>query len=265
MLKASLLALVALASMASLAGCTVTNANGAPGGADGGTPAADGGLLAPADHALACIAILQCATGTCTETDQACQDACLARGTKDGQAQANALVDCVAKQACADGDCMQTKCKTELDACVTTSTTSVPGAPLEGAPPAGNVPAELVGSWVFGAYGDTNSLDLAADGTGTWGIISAVDFNGYCSTITNVEIGPAVVTADEIVISATDVHTDEQFCGSSKINKRPGTPTTRRLSYGLKSPTQLVVADQACAAKNPQGAAEYCTYTLNKK
>ena len=66
----------------------------------------------------------------CDGKDTACQDACIAQGSADVQAQARAVLDCVNRAlpaACKDkcgaepseacGECLDQQCGTELTAC----------------------------------------------------------------------------------------------------------------------------------------------------
>ncbi len=64
-----------------------------------------------------CNDILAC-WGNCTETDDACYDACVQNGTPQGQADLNALLQCDQTNQCnADQNCLGTSCSSQLAAC----------------------------------------------------------------------------------------------------------------------------------------------------
>src|SRR6476661_1814507 len=114
-------------------GCTAqSTGNGAGPGDDS---AAAGGL--------SCSAIVDCAT-KCKDGDDACIDACISKGTPDGQAKAQALKTCIETNACADSSCLQSKCSAALTACVQ-ATSASKGSSGGAAPAQGSVPSDLVG------------------------------------------------------------------------------------------------------------------------
>lgn len=225
------------------AACTVKQ-QGTPGASDGGA-APDATASRPP---LSCLAILQC-VGECADADKPCPDACVESGTPDAKAEAGALADCIVKESCTDAPCVQAKCQPSLAACLASSAPTSNGTPLEGAPPAGSVPADLVGSWVSSWYGTTTNLDFHADGTGNWGIQTSIDYQGYCYTEASSESGTIVVTADHVTLYATDVTNLKKPC-SGLTTKSPGKPITEEWLLTRTSPTTVIIVDLRCADEN---------------
>jgi len=114
-----------------LGGCTAASNN-----AGTSSGAATQGNAAPG---VSCKEILDC-VGACANNDDACVDACIAKGSPDAQAKATELKSCIAKNACNDNTCLQAKCSRELTTCAQ-DTGSAPAAAK------GSVPSDLVGSW----------------------------------------------------------------------------------------------------------------------
>lgn len=261
--------LVAVASCLSFASlltlssaCTMNQTSiGAPeAGADAGSKA---DAATAASSALTCLAIIQCVV-ECPDADAACPDGCLAKGSPEGQRNAEALAVCIDKQKCADETCLQTKCMAPLEECVTSSATPPSGKPLQGNVPPGSVPSDMVGSFVRANYGTTVRLTLKADGTGSYQIADASRTSGCFSTTSTTESGNAVVTSDTITIYATEVLVERKVC-SSPVERENGTPTTIELKYTRKDANTLAVIDQLCAAKYPDSEYSqgfYCTERL---
>jgi hypothetical protein len=242
--------------------CTTAQTAG-PTTGDGGVGVDSG---APRSGALSCLAVLQCAAD-CAASDTACPDACLAKGSTDGQTNATALAGCIGKEGCSDATCVQTKCASSLDTCVTSSTPPPTGTPLQGSGPAGSVPSELVGSWARANYGQTTRVVLNADGTGSYqsGISSLTA--GCTSTSSTTQAGNAVVGAGTITIYATDVTTTQKQCGAAMQSVK-GTPARVDLTFTHPDATTLNIVDATCAAKypdSPSSASLYCAEALTKE
>ena len=194
-----------------LAGCTVASSPQSP---DGGTGAGDvDGGVPPADAAaatkpLSCVAIFDCANAC---NDDACGNACLARGSSEAQTDTLALAKCFSDHACTDAPCLQTNCQAEVDACLAQGQPM--GTPLEeGGAVQGTVPASLVGSWVHTNYGETNRLRLDAAGTGYYqlGVTSVAS----CAiTEETTWDGTVAVDATTITVYGTTVTNTSFTCG----------------------------------------------------
>ncbi len=238
-----------------------------PTGSSGGV-GADGGADAQptASGSLACVAVLQCIVD-CPDADKACPDACLARGTPEGQTNAVAFVQCLAAEKCTDEACVLAKCKPSMEACVTSSAPKSTGQPLQGAAPPGDVPAELVGVWSNNDHGDTRRLTLNADGTGIWYRGLASNNSGCVQLNRLTESGNAVVTADKITLYATDVKRLQEFCASQSIPST-GSPVTEVFQWVRQDATTIKIVDASCAAKypdSPSSASLYCSVPLAKE
>ncbi len=93
---------------------------------DGGAP--DGGSAE-----LDCSEIFDC-VDTCRDGDDACVEACVARGTSAAQSVVDDLLTCAQRNACNDETCLERRCQAELLACAGAT-------PLDGgAPDAGSRP-----------------------------------------------------------------------------------------------------------------------------
>lgn len=129
---------VAAASVATLsalfsAGCTFPQATQSA--SDGGGAATPSPTTAPG---LSCRKILQCGSA-CPDTDTACPDACVDRGSPDGKSQFRSLAACIEQEKCTEATCTQNKCAASLNACADTSAPSAPDA--GGAGSAGSEPS----------------------------------------------------------------------------------------------------------------------------
>lgn len=234
-----------------VAGCSSSTLSGGArpdGGTDGGDPA----------RPLTCAAIFNC---TLPCNDEPCTDACLASGSAEGQNAALALAKCYTDNKCADATCLQTKCQASVDACLAQDAPPK-GAPLEdGGAVQGNVPTELVGSFVHAAYGATERFKLNADGTGYYesGLTS---LSSCAITESTTWAGTVVVDATTITIYATNVTNMKFQCGSKSQTTSP--PETRRFRYTYDaSKGVLTTIDEDCAAKYPDSPASQSLYCEN--
>ncbi|HEY8078506.1 MAG TPA: hypothetical protein VIF62_30460 [Labilithrix sp.] len=119
-----------------LGGCTVPTVGT---GTAKDAPAADG--AATTGGGTSCAEIVQC-TDPCSAGDDACIDACIAKGAPSAQTAAKALKSCIETNGCADDTCLKAKCSAQVNACMQ--------APAGATPPAaasGSVPSDLVGTW----------------------------------------------------------------------------------------------------------------------
>jgi len=257
--------------MSGLAACTVTTqgaqtgdggapAVGVDGGGDGGAPTGSAGI--------SCLQVLQC-VADCASSDNACPDACAAKGTPEAQAQVSAFATCIQKEACTDAACAEAKCSPSLTACASASAPAPEGTPSTGAaPPPGNVPADLVGTWSRTNYGATDRIVLNADGTGSVfaGISSLA--GGCVELNSTTEAGTAVVTADLITVYANDVTNVEKTCGAGGSATTKGPPVVVEVSFSRKDATTIVIVKASCAAKypnDPTNARFYCGEELTKQ
>ena len=162
--------------------------------------------------------------------------------------------------------------------CIESSALPSTGTPLQGSGPPGNVPANLVGAWSGARDGDTQTLTLNADGTGSW--TSAHTAQQYaCFSFTNlIKSGTIVVEATKMTLYATSVVKEEQTC-MPPASQTPLEPVTDVLDWHPHEtdPNVIFVVDSACAAKFPEaqlpGGCEYagcpiglyCTARMERK
>ena len=237
-------------------GCTTVTTTSTPGGGagDGGT-SADGGVGTGAGGALNCVGILDCAS-TCADTDTACADKCVARGTPTGKDAVVALSNCNTQNSCTDSACLQAKCATELQACLQSGTGGGQPLPDGAAPVTGNVPPELVGQWY--SYGIL--FEFLADGSASR---SNNVSTGGCNS-TSLEKGTAVVSGTTLTIYFTSGLF--KICGSTSHD--PYTPTVEAFTYRVETTSVGVVlrlAKQSCQYTDQPSINLYCTDGYDKK
>jgi hypothetical protein len=166
-----------------------------------------------------------------------------------------------------DATCIQTQCTATLNDCVTSSAPAPSGMPLDGAPPQGSVPANLVGTWSHTNFGTTNRIVLKADGTGS-SFIGIAGGDAGCITLNSTtDAGNAVVTSDLITIYATQVTNLEKDCSAPTVTTQ-GDPVVVEIAWSLRDPTTLVIVPVDCAAmyvNNPAGVNLYCRTVLTKQ
>lgn len=206
---------------------------------------------------LACAAIFDCADAC---ADEPCTDVCLARGSSDAQQSALALARCYTDNACADATCLQTNCQGEIDTCFAQGQPT--GTPLAGGSTTpGSVPAELAGSWVHAAWGQTERFTLEADGTGSYQ--SGITSTTTCALTQNTTWdGTVVVDATTITIYGTNVTYTRLQCGLKTTTTNP--PQTMRFTYTYDAATDaLSVIDNGCAASYPDSPSSQSLYCKN--
>jgi hypothetical protein len=250
------------------AACTATE-NATPAGGDGGTT--------PPARApdLNCLQIISCAV-ECPEGDEACIDACAAKGTPDGVAKVEAFAQCIDEQQCTDSACAEEKCADSIEACVTSSKASSTGTPLTGDAPPGSVPSDLVGSWIGARDGITQHMVFEADGSGSWESSQTTQQSACASFTSTLRTGNVVITDTQITFYATKVVEAVQRCAPpSEETDQPATTETlqwHRPDNG--DPNTMLVIDGTCAAKYPGQEncdsigcpiALYCTSRLSRQ
>jgi hypothetical protein len=87
-----------------------------PGGASGGSGGGSPGPGPGPGSGISCTQILDC-QDSCSETDDACFDACEARGMASARASYAALVGCWDTAGCQDYECVEAHCASQLQAC----------------------------------------------------------------------------------------------------------------------------------------------------
>lgn len=146
----------------------------------------------------------------------------------------NAFAQCLSDNACADADCITSKCKTELDACLAdvpgqgTSTTDPP----TGATPTGSVPSTLVGTWSSVGLSSGTVWTFEADGTTT----TAFDLEtgmGSCTYKTALTTsGVTTATADTYVYHRTSGTQVLKNCTSTKTSAMSPADLTYHYTLG---------------------------------
>lgn len=232
-------------------GCSASS-NNAAGSGDGGA-GGDGGTTAAPGSALTCSAIIECGS-KCGDTDEACADACLAKGSPAAREAVTNIVTCVNDNACTDAACFEAKCPKQLEACVASGKTG--GDALSGAAPTGNVPADLVGKWH--SYDDF--YEFMADGT-----VARVTEGkiGSCKS-SRLEKGTAVAQGASLTLYFTSsVYTVCDKPGSSAYtpNSQGFTYTVGPSNVGMK----LVLTETMCRYSDPAAAAQYCATPYDKE
>jgi hypothetical protein len=199
-----------------LAACSSTNNTSAPNGATPSSTNGDPGAATAVAKNLTCVALLQCAVDTCGERDDACQSACFARGTDDGQAKAQTLVGCLSANNCQDADCLESHCSTEYAACLTVPASSG-GKPVEGAAPTGSVPPDFVGTWKYTSGGRADDFTFNADGTASRKQLETSSFSGCSSSVAFEWTGTVVFNAakDGFTFYVTTATNTSNACGQS--------------------------------------------------
>jgi hypothetical protein len=190
----------------------------------------------------------------CPEAESACPDACAEKGTPEGKSTVIAFATCVDREKCTDANCIKEKCAESLDACVTSSTPTSGGAPLEGSAPPGSVPADLVGTWAGARSGTTERLIFGADGSGSWtsSIVSSGEGGGCLSFTRLIRSGNAVITDKLITLYATSVVQQVQQCRPPTEDTKQS-PVTEQIQWtrNENDPNEILIIDSACAAQYP--------------
>lgn len=262
--ESSLLLTALLGSAIGIAGfacnSSPTDASGSGGtGASGG--GGSGGTSTAAPPTLSCLQVLQCIVD-CPDPDGPCPDECNARGSSDTQDMVIALATCIETNQCSDATCVQDACSAELSTCIDGSAPANTGTPLQGSGPPGSVPGDLVGTWSGARDGDTGTLTLNADGTGSWQI-ARTSQNYACLSVKGlIKSGTIVVEPTIMTLYATSVVSYEQTC-MPPPSETPMEPVTEVLQWHPheSDPNVIFVVDTACANQYPEaqkpGGCEY--------
>lgn len=247
-----LLPAVALLGAFTTVACSpsTTGSGAAP---DGGAAASEGGA-GSSTRPLGCSGIFECAT-SCAE-DDTCEDKCLAQGSPASQDAAKGVVTCATDNSCQDAECLQTSCRTELQACV--ASTSAAGDTFEGDAPAGNVPSELVGKW----HSRDDVYEFRADGTASY--YTQANTSG-CST-TSLENGTAVVSGDSLTI----YFTSRVYKVCNTPGNEPYAPKSVPFTFRVDPATEtlkpiLRLKELNCRYSDPAAADMYCRVGYDKE
>jgi hypothetical protein len=213
-------------------GCSsATSSSSTPANAsDGGSSSSvDGGATAPSEK-LTCAGVIVCATN-CPDGDNACQDACLARGSSTAKPSAQAFADCISKNNCADEACVRSKCGPELDACIADTPPVSSPAPA----PGGQTPLSgtIVGDWGFVSTAGGVLYSFKPDGT----YVRAFRYEATnCLSLSKVEIsvsGAAEVAGTTLTLTPKDgTNTSYDCAGTATPKPAKLTPETFQLSFG---------------------------------
>lgn len=165
------------------------------GGTAGGSPFPTGGGFTNSGGGSAggttsggtqnCPWLVTCATN-CSQTDQACLNACGAQATSTALAQYNALVDCTNTNGCQTDACVQQNCATPLSACV--GSTMIDGG--SGGGSASTCLPNTVGRGVTARVGTDEFITT----------ITAVNADRVTSTIST---GGTVLSTSEAIVSCS--------------------------------------------------------------
>jgi hypothetical protein len=195
---------------------------------------------------VSCSVIADCA-GKCADGDNACIDACIAKGTPDAQAKAGALKKCIDANACADSACMQSKCSSEVNACAAQAPSSSGGAPATG-----SVPADLVGTW----QDMTTLYEIKADGT----LHRATNVTtGTCHT-SGLEAGVANASGDSLTLSFTS----GQILVCDKDNGQPYQPAQEEYTWSVETRDGVQGQYQALTLTKKNCNDGYCSYSYDR-
>jgi hypothetical protein len=229
-----------------------------------GSSPADGGSSGAADaggSTLSCLQIFDCAR-PCTEGDTACEEGCLGQGSAAARTATNALVDCFAKNGCAVAACISANCATELEACIDQSMPVASAPPSTEAPPVGEIPASVVGTWGHTSYGTFRRYTFGADGTATWehGTTSVA---GCPVTYATTQKGTATFSETTFTFHGGTASTSRFECGQKSEVAEPARTWT---SQWQLEPTGLRVIDRAdCEYTDESSIAFYCLYILQRE
>lgn len=216
-------------------GCssTSTSSSTPSNGADGGTSSTDGGGGggggAALTEKLTCAGVIVCATD-CPDGNDACGDACLARGTATAQKTAQALADCITKNSCADEPCVRSKCGGELDACIS----DVPPASSPAPAPGGQTPLSgtIVGDW--GAVGTSGGVLYGFKADGTY--VRAFRYEATnCISLSKIEIsvsGVAAVAGSTLTVTP-NTGTNTSYDCSGTATPKPATLTAEAFQFSF--------------------------------
>jgi hypothetical protein len=170
---------------------------------------------------------------TCADSDDACNNACVAKGTDHAQTLVNALMSCAEAHGCSDSTCLGKSCQAELDACRSDHTPAPSPSPT--AASAGAVPAELVGTWSVQSGAATIVDTFSADGT--YHEVSGLSTGEGCPITTSFDIqGTASFSGPSVTFDQVSGTTSTESCSSGKSTS-PITPKSETKSWRLEGGT----------------------------
>ncbi|AKU95575.1 hypothetical protein AKJ09_02239 [Labilithrix luteola] len=211
----------AMSAVALVVGCTQGMSNGASGDggdAPGSSPAGarDGGT---APSRLSCMGVLKCAGGCPDEGVDACVQACVDETSESSQPVTTAFIQCIANNQCADTTCIQTRCQSELAACVADDASAVLGTPSSGQSDAGagagSMPTELVALWSQVGLSSGMSYEFSADGTTIQAYKNETNY-GCDSEIDLSSSGVTTVAGDSLIYHRLQGTLVTKTCGTTK-------------------------------------------------
>lgn len=125
---------------------------------DAGPTGADGG------QSLDCGGVLECAAA-CSDGDEPCTDACVARADAVALGRLSALVDCTAREGCGEDDaCILSRCSAEVAACdIEVVPTTDGGVAPDAGPEA--LPTEIEGTMIDRDAADADSYVMESTST----------------------------------------------------------------------------------------------------
>jgi hypothetical protein len=211
----------------------------------GGAASADAGEdahdAAPAfaHGALGCADLVACA-GACASSDDTCLRGCALR-TPEATKAANELLHCLDVHGCTEASCVRTRCAEEVTACLLDGATRL--AP-QGAPSAGAVPAEYVGTWSSPATRWT----IAAPGT----VARRRSLDARGCTASLEESGVGVQVGERLTVSFTSGTLD--VCGAEATPM----PIEERYEHSLApGGAALVLRDVACTGPSDECSSSF--------
>lgn len=195
-------------------GCSTTGTSNGASANDGGPSVSSSGSpdAGTASSGLSCLGVLKCA-GSCPDEDaDACVQACLDQTRVSSQPVTTAFAKCIEDNQCADATCIQTKCESELSACITDDASEVDGKPSSAPTPTGSVPAALVGGWNHLDSSLGSTYEFKADGATTQLFDLATNY--YCDDAISVSsTGVTTVTGDSLVYHRVEGTQVIKTCG----------------------------------------------------
>ena len=214
-------------------GFGATGGGGLGAGGAGGAAGGSGAGATGAKTLLSCVGLIDC-LGQCAEGDTSCEDQCLSQGSPEGDAELQAIVDCINANGCADDACLLDMCKSELSACMGATV----GEPIQNPPATGSVPAEFVGDWMDSEYYYT------------------FDASGAVHRVTSSKLGTCTSTVDELGTASADSSTLTLYFTSgstvlcNKSSDEPYTAVQEQYAYTIKQSEDgfaLVLQKPSCS------------------
>jgi len=230
------LAVVLIGASACTSATQGTQASPGTDGSSGGS--SSGGTTDPVPPSgSTCSEVVTC-TEPCDNADDACINACLAKGSESAQEKYQSLAICLQGSTC-NGDvaCLQEQCKYQIDTC---KADTAPKYETPLAPGSGSVPAEFVGAWTSqsGSY----VFNFKTDGTYTETAAAVGSGGSGCtgSTVFSYE-GVVLFKDTTVTLSQTTASKTATTCSYTTTTKPA--PTTETKAWFLDG-TDLLICDQ---------------------